>query len=271
MEDYRVSSRAAQQIVSRLLDENDRVTMNLFELILSAPEAMAWSDQHSFLICQSNARTPVWAWLSPGIHADAANEAAEILAVRIRENPGIHLNMTAFPGEAVLRLAAKKAGRSIKKVMDMNAYVCRHVQEPPYRGSLAAPAAPDRPAMASLLQQLAEDGDHQIISQEEADGFASAMVGSQCLSLWRDGSEVCAMAMIAHRTDAAARINTVVTSREKRGHGYAGMLVAQLCTNLLRQGIIPMLYADAANPSSNRAYQKIGFEKTGEVTEYSIQ
>mgnify|MGYP002570802793 FL=1 len=29
-----------------------------------------------------------------------------------------------------------------------------------------------------------------------------------------------------------------------------------------------MLYADARNPSSNRAYQKIGFELVGPITEY---
>ena len=70
---------------------------------------------------------------------------------------------------------------------------------------------------------------------------------------------------------APGRINTVVTRREKRGRGYAGMLVGTLCQKLLAEGVRPMLYADAAYPSSNRAYQKIGFTKTGEVTEYAFR
>ena len=48
------------------------------------------------------------------------------------------------------------------------------------------------------------------------------------------------------------------------------MLTAHICAELLAKGVVPMLYADAANPSSNRAYRKIGFEKVGEVTEYAF-
>lgn len=29
-----------------------------------------------------------------------------------------------------------------------------------------------------------------------------------------------------------------------------------------------LLYADARNPAANKAYQKIGFEKQGEITEF---
>ena len=114
-----------------------------------------------------------------------------------------------------------------------------------------------------------EDGEHQTLRDEDAQGFAAAMVGSDKLFLWEDESgEICAMAMIAHQTEKTARINTVVTDRAKRGHGYAGMLVASLCRELLAHGATPMLYADADYPASNRAYQKIGFEKAGEVTQY---
>ena len=63
-------------------------------------------------------------------------------------------------------------------------------------------------------------------------------------------------------------IATLVTDRALRGRGYAGMLVAQLCAQLLARGAEPMLYADAANPSSCRAYEKIGFTCVGTVTEY---
>ena len=76
------------------------------------------------------------------------------------------------------------------------------------------------------------------------------------------------MALIASRDQETARINTVVTERSRRGHGYAGMLVAEMSRLLLEQGLLPLLYADASNPASNRAYQKIGFEQVGRVTEY---
>lgn len=252
------------------LGEDQRVTMNLMELILSGDNALAWSDGESYLICQSDPRTPVWAWLVPDIGNSAAARAADILAACAKRNPGVHLHVPTAAGAGVLRLVEERTGRLAEKVMDMNAYVCRRVREPAYRGELSAPGETDCPAMASLLRQLAQDGEHQTIPQEEADGFAAAMVGAGILSLWRDDGRVCAMAMVAHRTETTARINTVVTDRALRGRGYAGMLTARLCWDLLAKGAVPMLYADAANPSSNRAYQKIGFEKVGEVTEYRL-
>ena len=125
--------------------------------------------------------------------------------------------------------------------------------------------------MASLLRQLCEDGEHTVISQEDADNFAAASVGRSELLLWKDGGRVCAMAMIAHRSASSARINTVVTDRAVRGRGYAGMLVSHMCEKLIGEGVSPMLYADAANPSSNRAYRRIGFEKVGEITEFGFK
>lgn len=79
------------------------------------------------------------------------------------------------------------------------------------------------------------------------------------------------MAVVAYEDEKTARINTVVTERESRGNGYAGMLVSRMCEDLLEKGVEPMLYADAENPSSNRAYIKTGFEKVGDVTEYSLE
>ncbi len=50
------------------------------------------------------------------------------------------------------------------------------------------------------------------------------------------------------------------------------MLVSRMCEDLLeKKGWNPCFYADAENPSSNRAYIKTGFEKVGDVTEYSLE
>ena len=255
--------------IAALLDENERIPMNLFEMILAGKEPFCLSDHESFILCQSNERAPLWLWCRENTAQRAVSAAADALAGRLALNP--QLNVDAIPGRSdeILRLAAQKNGLVPQPVMALNAYVCRAAQSPVRRGRMVPPESAHRPVMASLLRQLVEDGEHQTLRDEDAQGFAAAMVGSDKLFLWEDESgEVCAMAMIAHKTEKTARINTVVTDRAKRGNGYAGMLVASLCETLLPQGVTPMLYADAAYPASNRAYQKIGFEKTGEVTQY---
>lgn len=270
---YRITSAAALHNVHTLLDANEQTTMNLFLLIFESPDSMAWSDNRSFIIGQSNEKTPVWIWTSSA-DDETATVTAEILASRINTGKALHVNLLTEHSDALLR-AAEKLGLKHSKYMDMNAYVCRKAVIPSRSGGnegIFTPSDNDKAAMASLLCQLVEDGEHQTIPEEAANGFASAMVNSDRLFLWKDNGETVAMAMIAHKSDTehSARINTVVTDRNKRGHGYAGALVAEICNNLLENGIIPMLYADAAYPSSNRAYQKIGFEPIGRITEYVV-
>ena len=79
------------------------------------------------------------------------------------------------------------------------------------------------------------------------------------------------MAVIAHRTERYAHINTVVTALEQRGRGCARMLAGHISQELLAQGLTPMLYADARNPASNNAYRNAGFVPCGEITEYSFR
>ena len=50
-----------------------------------------------------------------------------------------------------------------------------------------------------------------------------------------------------------------------------GKLTQEEALRLLRARTLPMLYADAHNPASNRAYQKIGFVPFGSVTEYRLE
>ena len=163
--------------------------------------------------------------------------------------------------------AAERSGLTPETVLPMNVYACQKLQPLPLRGRAVVPREEHRSVMAALLRQMALDAEGQEVPEAAAADFAQAMVGSDRLLLWEDG-DIRAMAMIAHTGGGMGRINTVVTERNSRGRGYAGMLTAALCEKLLAQGLTPMLYADAGNPSSNRAYQKIGMEARGQVAEY---
>jgi predicted GNAT family acetyltransferase len=63
------------------------------------------------------------------------------------------------------------------------------------------------------------------------------------------------------RTPNGVRINAVYTPPEHRGRGYASNLVAALTKKMLVEGRkFCFLYTDAANPTSNKIYQQIGYE-----------
>ena len=67
---------------------------------------------------------------------------------------------------------------------------------------------------------------------------------------------------IAYSPPSAVRIGVVWTHREWRGHGFASFVVAHACRAFLGRPEIKQLqlFADTANPTSNKIYRKLGFK-----------
>ena len=85
--------------------------------------------------------------------------------------------------------------------------------------------------------------------------------------LWSDGG-LCALIRIAFVGQHSARINTLYTVKEKRGHGYASALVYSVSRMLNEMGLCVTVLADNENPASNKTYQSLGFVKKADVFEY---
>ena len=268
---FKTDADETKILVEKLLDENERRSMNLFRLILSGFAPFAFSDGKEFIIMQICETTPIWAWFGADISDAAAENAADIIADRVSKCADVQFNADPNRAKKALAILKNKHGISAEKRMAMTAYVCRKPVVPAAKGEMTNPTAEDKQTVADLLTQLVEDGEHSTVPVEGALRFAESVVGSKRVFLWKDGGMIRAMAVVAYEDEKTARINTVVTERESRGNGYAGMLVSRMCENLLAKGVEPMLYADAENPSSNRAYIKTGFEKVGDVTEYSLE
>jgi GNAT superfamily N-acetyltransferase len=78
--------------------------------------------------------------------------------------------------------------------------------------------------------------------------------------LWADGDAAVSMAMLRAPSAGVSRIGPVFTPRNSRGRGY-GSAVTAAASDLARRGGVDdvVLFADLANPTSNRIYQRIGF------------
>lgn len=253
-------------IFQTLLTENDEILFNMFLMIRDDPKARLFTDDRHFILAQSNEKTPVWLWLSHDPDESALSDVTQLLLDALQRNPDVHIN--ADPSRVKpLFPALLNAGIRLDTHMTLNAYVCRNLHMLPAKG-VCIPVSPAyRDDIASLYRQFTEDAEGIVIPPETALAFADKVSRSPWLYLWDDGG-IAAMAMVRHRTDRYARINTVATDRSRRGCGYAGMLVGCICRDLMTNGVTPMLYADADYPSSNRAYRKIGFELCGQIVEY---
>jgi predicted GNAT family acetyltransferase len=86
--------------------------------------------------------------------------------------------------------------------------------------------------------------------------------------IWDDGSPV-SMAGCGGPAPNGIRIGPVYTPPARRGRGYASALTAELTSLLLSSGRrFCFLFTDLANPTSNRIYQRIGYEPVTNVVEY---
>lgn len=77
--------------------------------------------------------------------------------------------------------------------------------------------------------------------------------------------EPVAMAAVARETPNSANVASVYTPEAQRGKGYASALVAEVSQRILDSGkTYCTLFTDLANPTSNRIYAALGFERIGD-------
>jgi GNAT superfamily N-acetyltransferase len=84
--------------------------------------------------------------------------------------------------------------------------------------------------------------------------------------LWEvEGTPVCD---VGHgpAVGGQVRIGPVYTPREHRGRGYASNLTAHVTAELLAAGLVPTLFTDLANPTSNGIYRAIGYQPVADAS-----
>lgn len=87
------------------------------------------------------------------------------------------------------------------------------------------------------------------------------------LWVWDDRGPV-AMARHTATVAGVSRLGWVFTPPARRGSGYATACVGHLSARLRTDHVEVVLYADLANPTSNRLYRRLGYEAVSEVLHY---
>ena len=142
-------------------------------------------------------------------------------------------------------------------------------------GAMRWAASDDEPLARAWWREFAIEAMHQNDPDEEEVARAVAhRVARRSLALWQTGEEIVALAGLQGQTAHGVRVGPVYTPLEYRGRGYATSLVADLSESALAAGNhFCVLYTDLANPTSNRIYERIGYEllcESAEITFGSI-
>lgn len=108
----------------------------------------------------------------------------------------------------------------------------------------------------------------------DLEASVAAKLSDRALHLWCTDEGPVAMAGHAPPVPTPAgtvvRIGPVFTPEPARGRGYGTAATASVVEALLPGGAVLMLFADAANPGSNRIYERLGFAAIAELVETAL-
>ena len=190
------------------------------------------------------------------------------------EVPGIAGNVP-FVEPAAERLA-DGSGRTAERILSLGVYgltSVREVARAPGEPRAADPA--DRALLLRWLRAFADESlpdpkeDFRRMEHNLESRFGAAGAG---FWLWDDGGEPVSLAGFSGPTPTGIRIGPVYTPPERRRRGYATTLVADLSAWLLARGHRAcFLYTDLANPTSNRIYVDIGYERVCDAMEFRFR
>jgi uncharacterized protein len=210
---------------------------------------------------------------------DPSSEAAlgpllEAIVADDPEVPGIVGNVP-FVETAAERLAGA-SGRTAERVLSEGVYGLTSVRDIARASGEPRTAVPDDRAL--LLTWLRAFADESLAYPEETfrhmEHSLESRFGSEGTGfwLWEDGGQPVSLAGFSGPTPTGIRIGPVYTPPEHRRRGYATTLVADLSSWLLGQGHRAcFLYTDLANPTSNRIYVEIGYERVCDAMEFSFR
>lgn len=90
--------------------------------------------------------------------------------------------------------------------------------------------------------------------------------------LWIARDEPVSMACLVGRTPHGRRLSYVYTPPHRRRTGFAGALVANLTQRVLDDGCdFCFLFTDLSNPTSNRLYENIGYERVADCQQFVFE
>lgn len=191
-------------------------------------------------------------------------EASEVLIDNIHKN---FVSYNKIVGEsnsvdAFLETFLKRKGTSCHNRMDQGVFRCTKVKEPEKTPGKLIPADSSLEELLADWSNLFDIECNLGSNKELAKKSTKLLISRKEFYVWQLNGIPVSMAVCRGQTPNGLRVGRVYTPKEYRGRGIASNLVAEIAKNVHQKGNkYAFLYTDLSNPTSNKIYQKIGFEK----------
>ncbi|MGW6191985.1 GNAT family N-acetyltransferase [Bacillus cereus] len=191
----------------------------------------------------------------------------EDIAELAKELTKVYPDIPGFIGnkKVIQKLAEEIAILERKKTtlgMEQGVYELKRVKKKwSGDGIFRAVNSEELPLIEQWIYQFCEDVKLPT-TKEEAKQTAYTLITTNRLFGLEVGGKLVSVAAKTRPTTNNITVNFVYTPKEERKKGYASICVAELSQRMLDEGYkTTTLYTDLANPTSNKIYQEIGYEK----------
>jgi predicted GNAT family acetyltransferase len=168
-------------------------------------------------------------------------------------------------------VAARPDRRVVTGLTDVLLVLGELVPPPAVPGGPRLAVAEELDLLVAWHEQFARDAGLPVRATRESVGARLAQTG---LWWWTVDDERVALAGHAPLVESpggpVGRIGPVFTPAAFRRRGYGTAVTAVVVEHLLPLCATVMLYADAANATSNGVYERLGFRRTAEVVELDL-
>ncbi|WNS44422.1 GNAT family N-acetyltransferase [Paenibacillus sp. MMS20-IR301] len=248
------------------------VQYNLVHFIAGQPNSHKLKSSGDDLVYVHSEGYNPWLWISPELGLLQKKALVQQLAEKVKDQELTGVTGGPEPAKLFAEAYCRLTGKLYHPRMMMEAYHCPQAVQPAgVSGYLLQAGEIHIPLISEYVAAFVRDAFGTETPPESHLPYARSLAEAGSLHLWVVEDTPVSMANLAHMSARHVRINEVFTPQEHRKHGYASAAVAELCAQMLGRGITPMLYADAANPDSNKVYQSVGFVNAGTVADLRFQ
>jgi GNAT superfamily N-acetyltransferase len=210
-----------------------------------------------------------------------SDDAAVLLARTLldRDEPVLGANGSLPAVQVFCEEMAKGLGRTVEVERHTRLFELGLLQEPAeVPGRLRHARLEEQRLVASWYDAFMDDADEQAgrapgSSAHEApepDEMRRRIETGQ-ISVWEvDGVPVHVTAA-SEPAFGVSRVGPVYTPREHRGHGYASRAVYEVSQHLVENGVRACLFTDQANPTSNKIYEALGYERLVDMANLRVE
>jgi predicted GNAT family acetyltransferase len=223
-----------------------------------------WREPGEHGVSAAFLHTPPFPVTLTSVAPETAAALAHELASRHREVGGVNADSPV----AVAFGAAwhELTGDAVEVSMRSRLYQLGELKPPepfpPGQARVAGPA--DRSLLISWYEAFHQEARS---GPDEVARLVDDQLSYQGLTVWQLAGQPVSMAAVSRPVAGHVRVSYVYTPPGQRGHGYAGAVtwvVSQAARDAGASEVV--LFTDAANPTSNALYQRLGYQAMAERT-----